>query len=429
MATHSRLSASASSRWIACPGSLLLIEILRANKKIPERSTNAAAERGTAVHYVIEQVLLGNARLRHYLGKSVKADGMERALVMTQNDLEAAKRAIDSVEKTRQENPALELFVEEKFDLSGVYGAEMGGTSDIVILGRRVIDVRDYKNGRMPVEVKSNSQMRIYALGAYYSHRDRFNWTKRTKVRTTIIQPNAHHMDGPIRTEEFTIGDLVEWERGILVPAIDAAVKKNGKNLNLVPGEKQCEWCEAKPFCPAFKKAKPVVVKDPATNLGLIPLTDVGTLPEPEALSEEELAFVLENADRVVAFYTAAKKYAAQVLEKNPHAISGFITEPKFGNRTLTGDRKMLRMFRRNGLKLEDFELSESRMMRPTEIEAKLKEVFSWETARVKEFMDTITVREQNGVTIKRADSAESDFAGVAQGESAESTKTRKSRK
>ena len=416
---HSRIAASASSRWLKCTGSINLIEVLRANKKIPESTTNPASERGTAVHYIIEQVLLKKKKVKDFLGKRLKVDGMTKHALITSHDIEGAKICLKYIGKTMKKIKAkgkkAKMFPERKYDLSKVYKAPVGGTADITIaIINGLLEIVDYKNGRGHVPVKGTTQLRIYALGAYYALFKKYDFKK---VKLTIVQPNDGTDPNPIRSETLKLSELFDFEREELLPALSSIMRAGGNKPDLVPNAKeQCYWCEAKTFCPAYKKNKPKFLKDVLGDI--IPTTSIDTLPEPNDLSPEELSLVLQNADTVIQFYLDCKAYATQELEKDRNAISGWDVAPKLGNRKFADEKLVSKKMKKRKLKKKDFTVHiEDRMMTVTEMERHLKSELDWDTDEVKTFMEEITVREPNGFALKKVDEAEEEFAEFAQTE------------
>ena len=409
MAGHSRLAASASSRWLKCPGSINLIEILKKAGKIPESTTTSAAELGTAVHYIIEQVLLGNKKVRDFRGARIKEEGMTKPVVITSKEIRSAKVCIKYVLNKMKKHKRTKMFPERKYDLSDVYQAPIGGTSDITLIYRDgLLEIADYKNGKWSVHVVGNTQLRIYALGAWYTFRDKYNIKS---IKLTIVQPNCGHDDGPIRSETFSVDELIDWERSVLVPGL-ADIKS--PRAKLVPNEKeQCTWCEAKAHCEARKKQKPKFVKDILGDL--IPTTSIDTLPEMVDLSEKELKSVLLNADKVIEFYLEAKKYAVKVLEDKTQDIDGWSLVPKLSNRKFIDKKSLRKKLLRKKIDIEDLTVHlEDRMMTVTELEKHLLSNLKWDKSDAKIFMDKITERTPNGNVLVKVDDAQDDFAEFA---------------
>lgn len=408
--SHSRLPASASSRWLRCPGSVRLIEQLKKSKKIPKDSTNDAAELGTLVHHIIEEVLLGNKKIRDFRGKTLRLEDMTRSFKITSKELHSARKCVNYVKKkmSKLNKKKVQMFPERKYDLSEIYGIDLGGTSDVTIAEKKgMLEIVDYKNGKWAVEIDGNTQLRLYALGAWYALDEVYEFQS---IRITIVQPNCEHEDGIIRSDVFTVEELIQWERRVLVPVLEDMKAKREK---LVPDEEnQCYWCEAKAHCEARQKNKPVLTSKLVKDI--IPVAKDGTLPEPHELSIEELQNILQDVEPLIKFYSDCRKYALQLLEDDIDSVPNYGLVPKLGNRVFIDDKELKRKLRRRRINVKDITVKEDRLMRPTELELYLKEMRNWEASEVTNFMEEVTHRPSNGHVLKKLDTAEDDFAEFA---------------
>jgi len=232
---HAKLSASGAERWLNCPGSVKLSE------GIPSTS-NEASLRGTNTHTLLQFILENPAdwgtllpshkslKFRHAIGFDSK---------MHSNAYFAAKYVWK--EKAHMEllyGGKAELFTEKKVELEGVGF----GTSDIILYQPYgTLHVMDYKNGTKVVEAKDNIQ------GLYYTYAaaDLFNW-EFSKLKITIIQPNAPHTKGQIRTWDVPEDELTR--AGIRLKRGALATRKH--NAPLVKNDSWCWFCPARPKCP-----------------------------------------------------------------------------------------------------------------------------------------------------------------------------------
>lgn len=232
---HAVLSASGSDRWMSCPGSVRLSE------GIPQQDSEASII-GTNSHTLL-QFILENPDYEEIL-KSKKADAFKDFIAFSQDQLQSVEVASDFVtaecarlEKRNGRRPT--LLVEQKVELEGVGF----GTADIIIYQSfGVLHVMDYKNGKYKVEAENNIQLLYYA----HAVADRYGWDFR-ELWITIIQPNANHKAGPIRTWKTT-PDTLERAGKLLR---DGAQETRKKNARLVPDNKYCYFCSAKNICPA----------------------------------------------------------------------------------------------------------------------------------------------------------------------------------
>ncbi|PHS61162.1 MAG: hypothetical protein COB09_18405 [Thalassobium sp.] len=402
---HSRIGPSAAKRWMNCTGSIDLIQFLRSQEKIPLKSpTNKASELGTAVHYVGEQVLLKTRRVNQFKNIPVKVDEMKFPVLLSQKNLDDAQAYVSFCRKAKEQHPG-KMVVEETYDLSKVYDAPIGGTTDCSIVGR-VLQVIDYKNGAFPVYAEGNPQIMIYGLGAYYKYR---KVKKIRKIRLVIFQPNARDKHGPVREHTMHLHELLKWEKEELIPALETI--KSGKGV-LIPSRENCMFCEAKGFCKALKEQKPKLVKDMIVSSSLIPMLDSGSLPNPEELNEKELISVLQNADHVIEFYTACKKLAKSKLETNKTALPGFGLRPNLGNRSYRSDKILTSTLEEYDVSLRSIKVAASeRFMTVPELESYVSTTLEWDKDDVEEFMDKVTTRKVSSHALVPVSEAANDFA------------------
>lgn len=220
---HAKLSPSASSRWMACPGSVQLsAEITKEEKPSPY------AEEGTKAHDLSE-LMFNNPNEEWFEGYDDEMHTYVREYfnyVMTYHT--------DSTEIYTEVTLALQKYIPGSF-----------GTSDNVIvdLPNETLHVFDLKYGKgIRVSAIRNSQARIYALGALLA----FDKEKQLKkIVIHICQPRMNHLE----TEELTNKELMKFARQVKI----AAKKTQDPDAPLIPGEIQCRWCKANAECKALK--------------------------------------------------------------------------------------------------------------------------------------------------------------------------------
>lgn len=230
---HAKLSASGSERWLHCPGSVELSE------KAPASQDSEWSIAGTHAHTLLEFLLTESESLL----SRPEAKEFKKFIGYSPEQHTAVQVAIDFVkaEKLRMFKETgvwPTLLVEQKVELEGVGF----GTSDIILFQPfGVLHVMDYKNGQSAVEPENNTQ------GLYYAHAaaDLYGWDF-SEVWITIIQPNAAHKRGPIRTWKTTIKNLEKAGKRFRMGA--RATKK--PNAELVMDSKWCWFCPAKFICP-----------------------------------------------------------------------------------------------------------------------------------------------------------------------------------
>jgi hypothetical protein len=297
-----------------------------------------------------------------------------------------------------------EVFAERKYDLSFRYAIEVGGTCDVSAFKKRgLLAIEDYKNGRTVVEANNNFQMKVYGLGAYHNENE---WYDFKKVRTTIIQPNAPHRLGRIRSDEFKISELLRWEEKEMAPAIELIAKNTA---TLIPGPEQCTWCDGRHLCEANAKQSVQLAQIDFQHLA----EPKAELPAPNVLTREQLCFILDNDSRIRKFLDACAEHITRVIAETDERVGDYELIDKVGNRTFIESKKLRTNIRKNKLTIKEcMNTHEPSMMTVTQLEAYLKNAKKWDTQAVSEFMGTITERPLRGKMLsKSVDNAEDDFS------------------
>lgn len=283
MARHAKLSPSSASRWMQCPGSI---------KKIGDAPSTAgpAAMMGTAAHKVVEFMLQNDktdaSEFQGYIVQ-VHGPGTEESLIFASDDplalsekpgwfafpvndamVDGVQTMIDEVERVRGDMMEPTLYTERFLDMSWL-DDRLGGTADVTLVDvfDNWIHLLDYKNGRVVVEVVDNEQMGNYAVGLLHEHPDKAG------VIVHLVQPNASHEDGIIRTAKYTATELRKFEKE-LKKAADATSKPNAP---LRAGE-WCMYCPAKADCEEFAA---LALREAAADFAADPEEFGETLPVP----------------------------------------------------------------------------------------------------------------------------------------------------
>ena len=224
---HALLGASSSARWLVCTPSA------RLEAMFPDEQSPYAAE-GTVAHDLAESIL------RHKLEgkKAPKLDDYSTEMV------EAVNRYVDiceeKVNEARARSSDAEVMIEAKLDFSR-WVPEGFGTGDMVIVADGILEVIDLKYGKgVPVSAIENTQMRLYALGAYDVNE--FLYDVRT-VRMTIVQPRLDS----VSTDEMALEELLDWGEEIK-PIAQRAFNGEG---SCTPCD-YCNFCKARHTCRAL---------------------------------------------------------------------------------------------------------------------------------------------------------------------------------
>lgn len=355
---HSRFSASASARWMACPGSMVLA-------KDAPRKSSVYSRWGTAAHEVASDILLDDAAAWPAVltveGEQIEVDEEMIACVQEYVDLV----------RTLRDTLGAELLVEQRLDYGSMIGStEAWGTGDAVLLTDDEIIVIDLKTGQGErVDAEGNTQLMLYALGALAAHPDR----KFKTVRIIICQPRAGGT-----TEWTTTVDALVAFAGVAERAVDAvetaALCRDDLDLQryLVPGEKQCRWCPAAATCPALRaEVAKVVFAAPALPDEFSDET-LNAHPVKEA-PEEQLAACMQAAPFVEHWLKAVRaEVESRLLAGKP--VPGFkLVKGKQGNRAWSDEQAAEEMLTKQ-FRLKQDEAYDRKLISPTSAEKLLAE-------------------------------------------------------
>ena len=280
MAAHALLSASGSKRWMTCTPSARLEEML------PEKKGGGGkfAQEGTHAHAYAE------IKLRLLYNQIDLVEYQQQAAEMRQSEFYNAdfEHYVDQyVLYCRNLVGEGDIpFVEQRVDYSQ-WAQEGFGTADFVVISKDKLIICDLKFGQgVFVSVKQNSQLRLYALGAYSKFKDQCKNIK--TVEYHVAQPRYPNFG----FETITIEQLLEWAENEVKPAAKLAWAGHGK---FAPSDEACQFCKAKNQC----KARADVV----TNKALLDFRN------PDLLTDEEIIERFEIANQLKSYLNNIQEY------------------------------------------------------------------------------------------------------------------------
>lgn len=270
---HAKLSASASARWIACPGSV------RLTAGLSETTSRYAAE-GTAAHQLAEMCLREGRDAAEYIDRTFTVGEFD--FEVDEDMAEAVQVYVELVRLYQEDGYTIKL--ESRLDALQQLHPDMGGTTDAsgYDAAKQRLVVIDYKHGKgKAVEVKDNTQELIYVIGNVLGE---YADKPIGEIELVVVQPRKPHPDGPVRRCALTPADLLDWMADLRA----AALRTEDPDAPLIPGS-HCDdtFCGAAGFCPALK--------DRALALAQAEFSERGEaiLPEPTRYSAEELGALL----------------------------------------------------------------------------------------------------------------------------------------
>lgn len=281
---HALLGASSAARWIACTPSA------RATEGLPDQESTYAAE-GTRAHEVCEKAL------RYKLAKWEAGKPFDLLSDWAQQSMptEMFNAANQYVSFLHDQWVGFScrpgVFIEQEVDVSRWVPGGFG-TCDCLMIGGGLLHIIDFKYGQgVPVSPVRNPQLMYYALGAYAL----FDGLESIDtVRMSIVQPRIQEEP---ETWELPLSDLLSWAREVLQPAAEMAWRGEGA---FCPGE-HCRFCKAHPACRGWQE-----------KYG--PLAGFEPLPQPAALTDEELGEWLQKVEGLAAYARELEDYAQTAL-------------------------------------------------------------------------------------------------------------------
>lgn len=251
-AAHSKLSASAADRWIACPGSVVL------SAGLPDNTSEYAAW-GSVAHMVADKCLGGSLLPAAFLGAKHAQDGylitvdadMVECVQTYLDNLAEMTAGADLFEAETRTNYAAWLNVDP--DLAW-------GTADTTAVLGTELQVHDLKTGRgVEVDAVENRQMMLYA-GGKLLEMEALGIDIET-VRLVIHQPRVRKAPS-----EWTLtrDELVAWLTGEARRAAQRVLRAHEAvefDPYLSAGD-HCRWCRAKATCPELRADVAATVAD-----------------------------------------------------------------------------------------------------------------------------------------------------------------------
>jgi len=289
---HSRdYSASASARWLNCPGSVVAV------RGYQKRGSSAALQ-GSCAHQLGDIGLstnLNDDELKSYLGKSL-SDAPD--VVIDKEMISYVQGYIDYCRSFKGDH-----FIEVKVSYENLVDGGFG-TSDFIAIdsvNKKIVCV-DLKYGMQEVSAINNTQAQLYACGVVNEYDFVYDFNESWSVEMHIYQPRINNFsDWSISFSELlAFGQFVK-DRVALTKLPDAPFN---------PSEKACQWCAHKVNCTALFKHTEKVISSQFDDLDL---------PSPDAINIES---VLSNKTLIESWLKAVQQHAFEKLN-NGEKVKG----------------------------------------------------------------------------------------------------------
>lgn len=239
MGKHARFSPSTSKRWLTCTKSMLLPEQVK-------RGQTSYANRGTALHEMAEDILLGKEISLTYEGYTPTEEDIKLTVI-------PYCEYVDELDVDK-------FWIEKKVFIT----EDCYGTADYIgySFKTRTLHVVDLKAGKgVMVYAQNNTQARIYAIGAIKMLKE-LELEMPEKVVTHIVQPGIDNYG----VEEVSVENLLALHN-----QVKATINmiKNGDG-EYAPSDEACRWCPHKINCPKLNDfATQVAMEDFKDNTPL----------------------------------------------------------------------------------------------------------------------------------------------------------------
>jgi len=334
MTKHALLSASAAERWLNCTPSA------RLNEKIPDTESFYAAE-GTLAHSIGELQLKLALKRINKKQFNIELKKMKENELFYEGMIDEIQDYVDYV--LEQYNTAVSrskdavIFLEEKLDFSN-YVPEGFGTGDCIIISDGEMEIVDLKFGKgVEVSPVDNSQLKLYALGAYEKYGFIYGIEK---ITVTIAQVRLNN----ISSWTISADMLIEWAENELREKAKLAFEGKGE---LNPGP-WCTFCKVRQTCRARTEKNISFYENYKRDPNLLEVEDIseilGQVDEIEKWAKEMKEYALEEALKGVKFpgWKLVEGRSNRVID-NPDALvkvlvaEGYDEEKLYKPRTLEG--------------------------------------------------------------------------------------------
>ncbi len=283
---HAHASPSSSEQWLNCPAS-----VTQARGR--QRKATVYTREGSAAHQLAERILTARTKGKNLSGV--------RSILIEGEDVPVTEEMVDAVDTYVSYVLGLKgakLFetvvkVETADDLEALWG-----TADTIVIKvpRREVEIVDFKYGQGVFVPADTPQFRIYAIGVldYLGP-----FVEIDKVRLTVVQPRAG--DTPIRSSIIPVGELVQWQKDVLVPALR---RLKAGDATEKPGD-HCRWCVRAGEC---KTLAALAVESAKVAFDEVP-------PDPTGMTDEEIGRVLAHGELILSWVNKLRQEASARLD------------------------------------------------------------------------------------------------------------------
>lgn len=295
---------------------------------LPEPPTNDVAREGTHTHSLLERAIkYPGFIIENSAGETMKDH--EGEFTITAPMIERVVFALNYI-RERARELGVEPIAETRVHPDGLTGrADLHGTVDVQLRGKKRLAVIDYKDGMSPVDAMNNPQLEQYAIGALAGIPQE-EWPE--DVECIVIQPKMRlkNMSG-ISSWVISTKELMER---VLPTIVAQAAATEDPSAPLNPGESQCKYCKAKATCPALRAkamegigmmfaANPDQAITPTVEMGTLDIAHQAANKDPAKMSDHELRQFMDGAPLMEQLLKAVKAEVKARLDRGV-AVPGY---------------------------------------------------------------------------------------------------------
>ncbi len=363
---HARLGPS-NHRWPNCAGSV------REEQNYPDIPGDAAID-GTGSHLLLEMCLDNNVPAIQYDQQIIGVNHEDRPNGWLVDPDRAARvqMCLDYIERRvrelKEQHQNHTVIVEpETISNPGAafHRDDWWGTCDVTITCKHnhtgdvaFLEIIDYKDGRLWVDARNNTQLVSYLAGAVMPIQERV-----ADCRMTIVQPKTNPVVRywcSTRTEDvFSVQVLVDLAAGMNA----AARRTDDPDAPTTPG-KWCQWCKANPkrggHCmTAADKSLEMVTKMTDTSLQInnnLPAFEYmrQAVSDPKSLTVEQLSELASAREPLLAVFDKVNDEIEARIGQGLK-VPGYAMKPGKGSRVWTEDEEsLIKKLKAKRLKLDD---------------------------------------------------------------------------
>ena len=278
---HAKLSASGSSRWLNCTGSV------KAESTLPNTTSSFAIE-GTTAH-ALADLCLNDTQLtpEQFIGQHIEGYAVDDEMI---DNVAAYVAYVKSFSGHH--------FYEQRVNFSE-WIPDGFGTSDAIVIDTKTntVHVIDLKYGKgLAVDAENNSQGMLYALGVLSEYS--FIYDIDTVV-IHIYQPRIKNYS----SWSITTNELLKWAEWAKQRAEEALQDDAPRT----PSDKACQWCKAKATCKALLDHTHKIIMHDFDELDDI---------KPDSLTDKELKVIQDNAKLIKSWLDAVESHIFDMLNR-----------------------------------------------------------------------------------------------------------------